>query len=114
MRDGALMVNSECLDKHPDFKRCYQSLVTNLMSNKEFIKSNRDHFACTLSKSRQPPNLVKQARKLPRKKRAYHARLFCQRIEETNYHFGGLDWECPSAEDLLKSSFVRFVHMGCD
>ena len=110
VRDGAYKVNGERLDKHPDFERCYTSLVTDSMSDKGFIRSNRERFACTLSKSKQPPHLVKQAQRLPRKKRAYKARLFRKKLSESHDSLGGMDWECPSVESLLGSGFARFVH----
>lgn len=67
------------VDEHPDYQRCYTSLVTDRMRDTEFIKNNKDQFCCTLGKT-QPPRTAR----LTRKKREYKARLFRKKIIEAN------------------------------
>ena len=107
IRDGAGKMNGERLDKHPDFDRCYTSLVTDRMRNTEFINNNKQRLCCTLG-PKQPP----RSALLARKKREYKCRLVRKKLKEANSTICSQSWEVPSAEVLLKSDLARFVHFA--
>ena len=92
---------------HPDYARCYTSLVTDKMRDENFIKNNRNRFYCTEG-PKQPPSSVK----IPRKKRMYKARLFRKKLREANQTLGAANWKVPSAKDLMHSDLARFVHFA--
>ena len=107
IRDGAYEVNGERLDKHPDFTRCYTSLVTDRMRDAKYFEKNRSRFACTLG-TKQPP----RSARLTRKKQQYKARLFKKKMQTTASHFGAMEWEVPTPEALMHSDLARFVHFA--
>ena len=101
VRDGAGDMNGEWLDNHPDFERCYTSLVTDRMRNTEFINNNKQRFCCTLG-PKQPP----RSALLNQKKREYEYRLVHKKLKEANSTICSQRWEVPSAEVLLKSDLA--------
>ena len=105
IRDGAYYKR---LDKHPDYERCYhKSLVTDRIRNEGFIKANKQRFCCTLG-TKQPP----RSARIPRKRKEYKARLFCQKLQEANATMGSMEWEIPSPDELMSSELSRFVHFA--
>jgi hypothetical protein len=74
--------------KHPDFKRCYSSLVTDRMRHDEYIKNNQEKFCCTVG-TKQPP----RSARLCHKKREYKARIFHAKLQEANLSANQLEWE---------------------
>ena len=105
MQEGAYS-----LKQHPDYARMYTSLVTDKMRDANYIKNDPSKFALTLSKQRQPPSSVR----LSRKKKAYKARLLKKKLQNANEHFGGMEWEVPSVDALLRSDLARFVHFAAN
>ena len=91
--------------KHPDFKRCYSSLVTDRMRHDEYIKNNQEKFCCTVGTNQPPPSA-----RLCRKKREYKARIFRAKLCEANLSANQLEWEVPTPEALLHSDIGRFIH----
>ena len=79
VRDGSHTVNGTRLDEHPDFERCYTSLVTDRFRDTKYFERNRQQFCCTLG-PKQPP----RAARLTRKKREYKARIFRKKIRDAN------------------------------
>ena len=77
------------------------------MRDDDYIKNNRQQFACTLG-TKQPPRKAR----LTRKKRAYKARLLKQKLEEANDTAGAMAWEVPTVEELMASNLARFVHFA--
>ena len=92
---------------HPDYERCYSSLVTDRMRNNGFIQANKERFCCTLG-TKQPPRSSRRCRK----KREYKSRLARQKLEEANATLGAMSWEVPSPEVLMESDLTRFVHFA--
>ena len=93
--------------KHPDFKRCYTSLVTDRMQQYDYTKNNQEKFCCTVG-TKQPPCSAR----LCRKKQEYKARIFCAKLCEANLTANQLEWEVPMPEALLHSDISRFVHFA--
>lgn len=109
LKDG-VQEGAYSLKQHPDYARMYTSLVTDKMRDANYIKNNPSKFALTLSKQRQPPSSVR----LSRKKKAYKARLLKKKLQNANEHFGGMEWEVPSVDALLRSDLARFVHFAAN
>jgi hypothetical protein len=108
VRRGDYDPTTEGLERHSDFQRVNQSLVTERMRDSTYMNDHRDKFTCSFEGRKQTPGQVRRSRK----KRAYKARLFRRKLSEANQTFGSTEWEVPTVDSLIKSDFAQFVHFA--
>ncbi|NCF91157.1 MAG: hypothetical protein GWQ05_09390, partial [Verrucomicrobiaceae bacterium] len=107
VRDGAYIVNGERIGDHPDFERCYTSLVTDRMRDDDYISRRRQQFSCTLANKQPPPRA-----RLSRKKREYKIRVARDKLNDAAHAMNLHEWDVPTPEDLLNSDLARFIHFA--